>query len=1229
MLVASPPSDHRLAARCLERMAQLPQARRSFSRVQPHILAALGPCADPDRALVNFEHFATAADPNALFPYLGRNPRAVEILITVFAASQFLTEILLRNPEYFNLLVRRKQLMQPKTMEQFYTEAMSDPTPGMPLVEHLDALRRYQRSQLLRIGTCDLLDYFDLPTTTGQLSNLAVAMVRACMTLIASGSRQRARTRPSQVPKMAVIALGKLGGEELNYSSDIDLLFVAPVSHEKTIRLAERLIDALSASTSEGFLYRVDMRLRPWGNEGPLVSTVEGYLSYLSHHALLWEKQALLKAFPIAGDSALGEELLRRAEPHIFGSSPDRVRASVHSMKQRTESDLRRQGRHWGEVKLGEGSIRDIEFVVQYLQMAYGGAHPGIRSRATLKALPRLAAAGFLTPDEARILTDGYIFLRTIEHHLQMMHFRQTHTLPSDPSAIAGLARRLGFRESDGGEAADRFSARYRQHGAAIRGVYTRLLGSDVAYRPAQTSPEINRHLSRLDAAYAITFSETDIRRHAELADRIDEGHPAIVDAEPINGGSWRVTIVAYDYPGELAIICGLLFVYGLNINSGEAFTYEPAGPDEAGGTRHFVLSSESKKSMAASGTQRHRKARAASGSTDVRRKIVDVFSVTPIRPGQPDWTQYNEDLVDLLKKMRIGQRREAHGEIAKRVGTAFQERSDERPPLYPVDIEIDNDLSEHYTALRIDTPDTIGFLYEFTNALALNRIYISRVIVQSVGSRVHDTLFVTDEQGRKIQSPEKQRQLRAATVLIKHFTHLLPSSPNPAAALLHFHEFLGQLFERPNWPDELTSIERSDVLVSLARVLGVSDFLWDDFLRMQYASLFPVVRDVDALATAKSRDQLSAELAGQMSGLPAGRNWRAVLNAFKDREMFRIDMRHLLGHMPDFWTFAAELTDLAEVIVKVALGRCYDEIVDQHGIPVLEDGRSCPVSAFALGKFGGRELGFASDIELMIVYGGKGKTKGPSTLATAEFFEKLAQSFVSSIHARREGVFEVDLQLRPYGKTGSMAVSLEAFRRYFSPDGPAWAYERQALVNLRPVSTGLFAGDEDLATQVVDLRDRFVYSGDPFDVTAMRAMRERQICHLVTGGAFNAKYSPGGLVDVEYLVQGLQVTYGAANPALRLTNIREAMAALNKAGILSSNDYRRLRKAYTFLRWLIDSLRVVRGNARDITVPPHGSDEFTFLARRLLYGTNLDRLRDDLARYTADVRELNTRLLM
>jgi glutamate-ammonia-ligase adenylyltransferase len=288
-----------------------------------------------------------------------------------------------------------------------------------------------------------------------------------------------------------------------------------------------------------------------------------------------------------------------------------------------------------------------------------------------------------------------------------------------------------------------------------------------------------------------------------------------------------------------------------------------------------------------------------------------------------------------------------------------------------------------------------------------------------------------------------------------------------------------------------------------------------------------------------------------------------------------------------------------------------------------LENGQLCPVSVCALGKCGGRELGFASDIELMFIFASNCKTEGPDVISTAEFYDKLVQRVNATIQAKQEGIFELDLRLRPYGQAGSMAVSLDSFRRYFAPGGDAWSYERQALVKLRPI-----AGDEAFGQQVVKLRDEFIYTGQPFDVAAMRAMRERQVRHLVTAGTIHAKFSPGGLVDVEYLVQGLQITHGHQDPDLRLTHTGKAMAMLVEAYILPTDDYALLHEAHVFLRRLINALRMVRGNAKDLTVPPADSEEFAFLARRLHYGSNLNQLQDDLTRHTTHVQEISQRLL-
>jgi glutamate-ammonia-ligase adenylyltransferase len=1168
-------SDWKNAQNILKRLeSKLPENVPDFF---PYLLIALGSSADPDRSLVNFERLSDRFSPG-VFSQLSENPRLIEILVTLFSASPFLTEILLKTPDALDLLNQRTLLTERKTVDQYQTEAITASKNESSNPEKLNALRRYQRRQLLRIGTDDFLDLYDLQTVTTQLSRLAIGTVRACLALAADQTGVSAS-------RFSVLAMGKLGGRELNYSSDIDLLFVARESSDEQTQLAKQLIENLSLSSPDGFLYRVDLRLRPWGHDGPLVTTLDGYMRYFQTHALLWEKQAFLKARPIAGNLALGEELRREIEPYLFQIPPAEVRAGIFNMKQRTEEYLQNKGRQWGEVKLGKGSIRDIEFIVQSLQLT----HPSIRTRATLKAIPRLREEGLLLPEEARILTDGYIFLRTVEHHLQIIDYQQTYTLPYDPNALALLARRLGFTGEGAGE---RFTRQYEQHSRAIRTIFLKYIGNEPAIgqppAPIKTQ-QIQEHVGYMDTSYTTRFAAEEISLHSQLAGELSSQKPIIVDAQELHGAQWRITVVGFDYLGEFSVICGLMFLYGLDILQCDAFTYE----------------SDSVSSPA------------------VRKKIVDVFVVQSAhaRPLDADlWANYEMDLLALIVKIQSGNRREVQGELAKRVAATFQHQVSEKTVLYPIDIQIDNEISQRYTVMKISTTDTVGFLFEFSNALALNHINIIRLEVKSINSRVSDTFFVTDSDGRKIVSPEKQRELRAATVLIKHFTHLLPHSPNPEIALLHFREFLGQLFKHPNWPDELTRIDQREVLNGLARLLGVSDFLWDDFLRMQYSNLFPIVRDVKALETKLDQKQFTTELANAFAQTA---NWREALNAFKDREMFRIDMRHILGYTQEFWDFSVELTDLAEVVLNAAFEHCYNELTAKYGSPETDDPQGCPAGIFALGKCGGRELGFASDIELMLIYTGQGVTTGPKVIPCSSFFEELIQSIEESFQTRQEGIFHIDMRLRPYGDAGSQAVSLDAFSRYYAPDGPAWPYERQALVKLRPI-----AGDASLGEQVCALRDRFVYSGEPFDVTSMRAMRERQVRHLVTAGTFNAKYSPGGLVDLEYLIQGLQITYAPADVSLRSTNTRAAMQALYKAGILNETDYDKLRKAHTFLRWLIDSIRVVRGNSKDVNIPPYNSDEFLYLTRRLRYGSDTERLQQELTRYPMEVQELNLKLL-
>ena len=1189
-------------------------------------LRAITDTAEADELLVDFERFVLRSDDKEeLYQFLIDHPRAVEMLVKLFAGSRYLTETLLRNPLALRQLIQHRLLADLKTREEFIEAALEAARSHSTLAEKLDALRRYQRSELLRIGACDAFGLVDFRAATVQLSLLADGMIEACLRLVATDLG-------INTTGFAVLAMGKLGGEELNYSSDIDLIFLtqntasshvsmsptalsgsavlaAVATREKSvelpsfINLSQRLIKALQDATGEGFLYRVDMRLRPWGRAGELVVQVPVYLEYLRSQAELWEKQALIKGRVVAGDFSIGKNLLREAAPLIYGQSASHVRASIRSAKNQIEAQLERRGRAFGEVKSGSGSIRDIEFIVQSLQLIHGQRVPQIRSANTLDALVRLADFDLIHADEYRCLADGYLFLRTIEHALQLLHNRQEHSLPNDPDEMNALARRLDFRDGE------HLLIHYRLHCLAIRGLFQKYViapvesagGSgrksateaDVAVSAADSpTPRCDPKLKQ-EFNYDSAFDDEERREHIQVLKTLNATRPVRVLAESEADGAWRVRVLGIDQPGSLSLICGLLFVYGFDIVNGFASTGV-----------HTKGSAQSKESV---------------------RDFVDVFTVrSSVEAVMSEvWNCYEADLTELVLLSQSGRSHEAHGRLASRVAEALEGSPDLASKPSPLDVSFDNEAHPQFTVLHIRGEDTIGFLYELTNALALSGVAIEQVVICSDGNIAADMLYVADSHRHgKIVDTRRLQELQAAVVLIKHFTHLLPGSPNPEAALLHFRSFLTELFQQPDWTEQLSSLERPEVLTALAKVLGVSDFLWEDFLRLQYANLFPVLSDIEGIEEAKSKTLLWRDLAVELAANDDPSERRQRLNAFKDREMFRIDLRHILGRCGDFDRFAEELTDVAEVIVTTSLQLSKQEFHDRYGMPKRSDGERASLVVCALGKCGGCELGFASDIELMFVYDEDGMTDGRHSISNASFYQRLVESCVQSIVARQEGIFRIDLRLRPYGRSGPLAVSFDAFRRYFDPNGAAWPYERQALIKLRPIT-----GAPALGEKLISLRDHFLYEGPPFDFASMRAMRERQVRQLVASGEFNAKLSPGGLVDIEYLVQALQITHGARHLSLRVTNTRIAMDEMRRVGVLADSDHLALRDAYGFFRQLIDALRMVRGDARDLTVPTSPGDDFQFLARRLGYGSTPQRLQKDIFSHVEVVNTLVRRL--
>jgi glutamate-ammonia-ligase adenylyltransferase len=1197
-----------VAIRRLRQCAHHFEAREYFYQFLPMLIISLSEAATPDGSLMNFERFTQSVDDlTENYRFLAQNPRAVEILVKLFVGSQFLTEILLKTPDYLVKLTQHKRIAEFKSQAEFRDEMMRTATTFSNCDEQLDSIRISHKWELLRIGACDAFHLMDMKSVTLQLSLLADSVVQSCLEILATHLN---------VPfdEFTVLGFGKLGGEELNYSSDIDLVFLAEDKASHFWTLGQKLIRALMDSTAQGFMYRVDMRLRPWGRSGALVSSFDSYLDYLFKHGQLWEKQALLKARPIAGNKELGYRFLKEAQQVIFNADSESYRVNIRNIKAQIEHELEKKGRQWGEVKAGVGSIRDVEFSVQYLQLAHGREKPQIRTFNTLDALVRLADAGLIQADEYRQLSSGYVFLRSIEHSLQLVHYKQVHSLPQDKREQAYLARRLDY------PTAELFLSYYERHCASIRRIFDKYVGGQgVENKDAQTQARtgFSARLANQEPSYAQKFVAAEIEQHERMIARLSNEEPIVVEAEllPVQSPpqqTWKVTIVGHDALGLMSSISGLLFYYGYDIVSGDLFTGEVPGVPAT----QVVIGPRPRLPFRA---VKHKK----SVQIESSRRFISVLIVNANSPVAPDfWEVYKEELTHHVTLLELGMQQETQGELARKVGRTFRQRADEVQQLQPVMINVENTLSETSTVLDISGDDIPGFLYELANGLALFDIQVNRFIIRTVGKRVADTLYVTDREGRKITDEEELYELKAVVVLIKHFSHLLPRSSNPEAALLHFREFLVQLLEQEHWVEQLASVEQPEVLDVLARLLGGSHFLWEDFLRLQHANLFPVVTNVEALAERHTKPMILTEIQQVINDTPIFKNKIKELNAFKDRQMLRTDLRHILGYEDKFDQFSYELTDIAEVVVEEAVRICEEQLQERYGKPLLEDGRPCAVAICALGKCGGRELGFASDIELMFLYEDNGMTDGAEQITNPQYYQKLVEMFQQSIIAKRKGIFEVDLRLRPYGRAGNLAVSLDAFTRYFEVGGAAWPFERQALVKLRA-----FSGTPEFCQRVEEWRDQLIYTGEPFDVAALRGMRERQISQLVKAGTINAKLSPGGLVDCEYLVQALQITFAHLHPDLKSTNTREAMKALEKMGVLSSQDRLLLRDCYRFLRRLIDALRMVRGDARDLTVPEPETEELEFLARRLGYQGQPDTLYKDLEQTMDKVIEL-TKLL-
>lgn len=977
--------DPSRADRDIQRLADQYPSRELFADALPYILDGASLAPDPDAALSHFTAYAEArVDAHTFFSTLRYIPGLLGDIMRILGSSDYLSQVLVRNPHYLSWFVELDARDTSKSREEMEQDLRTWLRAFRSVPARLGILRRFKRRETLRIGMRDLLGISPVEQTTRELAYVADVTFQVAYEIAREqidaqlGEPRDSDGTPS---RYAIIGMGKLGGVELNFSSDVDILAV--YSDEGTTtqgtdnaayfqRLTETVVQSMSEPTHEGYVFRVDLRLRPGGKTGPLARSLDSYEGYYEAWGELFERQALIKARCVAGDPELGEAFVRRIQPFIYRAALDASEihdtlAEIAHTKGTIERRIAKDGDPALHVKLGPGGIRDVEFVVQALQLLHGGRDPGLRQIGTLDTIDALAECGILTADRASALADSYRYMRRVENFLQLVADRQLYSLSSDASERQKHALRLGYRDEDGHTAGERFTHDYERHRRTIREEFDRVLRSEE------------------DPAFSALSAILD---ESELPDSAAE----------------------------------FLRSYGLS------------DPHEAA----RILN------------------RLAKGSDRVR--------------------------------------------FSPRIRRAF---------------------------------------------------------------------------------------LRFAQPLLAD----VAKTADPMLALAQLDRFLAAAGARAQVYPILQ--EHAGIRELLLSILGTSRFLGD--ILAQDPLCFEALTYGDSISTrTDSAEAFRARIAEAVS--PSSRDVLRDLQRFRYGELLRIGTRDILGESEPRATMR-ELSRLAEAVLGFYADLILDRMRAEKGEPRHADGAPATCAIIAMGKLGGGEINFSSDLDVLFVFSGDGQTEGGEP--NARFFQRLVTTLVSQFKAPSLGssLYDLDLRLRPHGRGGPMALSLDAYRAYYERQGLLW--ERQALIKARPV-----AGDPALGRAFLDAVHAFAYSkplttDEIAEIHHTRSRKEDKAA-AETSRIHNIKSGYGGLVDIEFLVQTLQLRGGTDDPTLRQQNTCEAIHALSRNGALSAAEASWLLDTYLFLRFVEDRLQIV--DNRPLSALPEDEDELEKLARRLDY---------------------------
>ena len=467
-----------------------PRRLRIMRLLGPAVMEAALQSPAPERALFNLAELSRRLGGRTGFlSLLAENPKTMQLLVALFAGSQYLTDLFLERREIIDSLLRADLVTPRKNADEIRRgiEAAVDAAEG-DLEARLNAVRRAKSEELLRIGVHDLGNELGLEDLFAELTHLADACLDAALALALDDIAQTYGKVANG--RFAVLGMGKLGGGEIDYASDLDLIFVydAPEearsvgghsgaldAHEYYVRLGQKLITFLTAPMEEGLLYRIDMRLRPSGRAGPIVSSLAAFRHYHETSSELWERQALIKLRACAGDRSLGRDAEQVARAFGYGKdlTPEEV-AMIDHLRMRMENELAKENAERFNLKKGMGGLVDIEFLTQRLQLEHGRGRAALQTQSTLAALKALFEEKILAAEEYRLLAEGYLFLRRLDHRLRLERNESLDIFERDPPKLQQTALGLGYKGKKDFRAGRRLLEDYEKLRKRIRRCYDR-----------------------------------------------------------------------------------------------------------------------------------------------------------------------------------------------------------------------------------------------------------------------------------------------------------------------------------------------------------------------------------------------------------------------------------------------------------------------------------------------------------------------------------------------------------------------------------------------------------------------------------------------------------------------------------------------------------------------------------------------------------------------------------